>query len=778
MAETVYRHRRRRGEWLMDGRRFALRLPGREAVMAAMKAFARGAPACLLALADVLEMPSGLHAAYVASLAALGRPIRWPAVGAAAAVLLRLLSGLDARWENLVTLALLLCAARWLRGRKNPALLLATGMSLLPMVLRAWAAPMARPLLLAMASVAFSVLCAPVICRGIMAVTAKDETGAPRPLESLEDRTGASALALLLICGGAQLHVAGVNVGMSLACAGVLLTATHMGAMAGCAAALLAGMALGLTGLPVMLTVALATGGFLAGVMRASERRWLCCAAFACVALMVLILTRISVPGCAAAVAIVSAAALLMPERRMAQIHRQMLRLRHVPSPACDAYASSMLAAWERTVDAMTMAIPMPGEKKEIRNGTWWTERLCAGCPEQCGCLGSDAAAAQAEAVWAYRDGDENVWQAALEGLRGLGCHRLHMLQQGMEALRREDAVQRRHVAQSREQRSMLVTHLSAMAGAARRFAHLTQGENWWDALDSRRIRSALSDAAAPVRLMWLRRIQGHVQAVFRLEDINNARGQAEELCSLVAEATGVAMMTASIDQGRVLIVQRPPLEAVCGVCSISSDGQCVCGDTAWHGLLQDGRYMAAVSDGMGHGDDAALSSRQTVELLRLCLDAGYTLQQTLTVVNGMMMLGGNGERFITVDLLLIDLWSGRGTLVKMGSAVSYLLQNGEPSQLSGDALPLGILEGAEAGERVFRLKTGDAIVMMSDGVEEAFPAGGLERTVEQALGEDPTDAALNLVQAAANAADGFRRDDQTVLVVRIRAVQTAAEEV
>lgn len=756
----------------MDGRRFVLPKMSRGMMIEAAKACAQAAPACLLSLADVMGMPSGLHAAYVASLAALGRPIRWPVAGAAAAVLLRLVSGLDARWENLLTLLLLLPAPRLLRGRNNPALLLVTGLSLLPVAVRGWLAPTALPTLMALCSVAFSVLLAPVICRGLKAMSARDDAGGLRPLESVEDRIGVASLALLMMGGGAQLEIAGMNAGVAMASMGVLLLAMHMGAGAGCAAGVIAGMALGMMGLPVLLPVALAAGGFLAGAMLATERRWLCCASFGTAVLMVLLLAEMARGGWIAAIFIVTIGVMLLPERAAAIVHQQMARLRCVPSPASDAYAASMLAAWERTVDALAMSVPVPGERKVKRDAAWWQERLCGGCPEQCGGLGTAMAAAQAEEVWAYRGAEEPVWQGALEGLRGLGCQRLHHLQQGMEALRREDAMQRRHVAQAREQRSMLVTHLTAMAGAARRFAHLSQGESWWDALHARRIRAALSDAAAPVRLMWLRRIGRHVQAVFRLEDITNARRQAEELCELVAEATGVAMTTVSIDQGRIRIAQRPPLEAVCGVCSVSSDGQRVCGDTAWHGLLQDGRFMAALSDGMGHGDEAALSSRQTVELLRLCLDAGYTLEQTITVVNGMMMLGGSGERFTTVDMLLIDLWTGRVSLEKMGSAVSWLHQDGKTTPLTSDALPLGILEGAEAGERMLQLRPGDALVLMTDGVEEAFTGAEMEDAMHLALLEEPTQAALSLIQAAYRAAGGCRKDDQTVLVIRIEAVQ------
>ena len=329
-------------------------------------------------------------------------------------------------------------------------------------------------------------------------------------------------------------------------------------------------------------------------------------------------------------------------------------------------------------------------------------------------------------------------------------------------------------------QRSMLVTHLDAMAGAARRFAHLSLGESWWDAMHSRRIRAALSDAAAPAALMWLRRVDGHIQAVFTLEDLIGARRQAEELCELVSEATGAAMMTVAVDGGRVRLAQRPPMEAVCGYACACVDGQTVCGDTAAYCLLSDGRFMASLSDGMGHGDRAALYSRQATELMRLCLDAGYSLRQMLTAVNGMMLLGDTGERFITVDLLTLDLWSGQAVLEKLGAAGTWLMQGGKLAYIQADALPMGILEDVDAGERQLCLSHGDALVFMTDGVEEAFPdMEVLREAVELALMEhSPEGAAESLLQAAERNGHGCRRDDQTVMVVRVQTVQSEEDDV
>ena len=185
---------------------------------------------------------------------------------------------------------------------------------------------------------------------------------------------------------------------------------------------------------------------------------------------------------------------------------------------------------------------------------------------------------------------------------------------------------------------------------------------------------------------------------------------------------------------------------------------------------------LVALCDGMGHGDKAELASRQTAELLRLCLDAGYSRQQTLTAVNGMLLLGG-GERFSTADVLTIDLWKGQATLDKLGAAASWLCQQGTLSRFTGNALPLGILQDIDLSGSDIRLRDGDALVLLTDGVEDAFGSvNKLEGAILSAVEEEsPQDAAEALLAAAYHADDGQRRDDQSVVVVYVRkaALQT-----
>ena len=767
MAEGIIRqHKRRVDRWMpRERKRILTTMQIRQAARLALAAL----PGFLLSFAEVLGMPSGLHAALGAAQAAAGMSVLPTVIGGAAGLILNLLSGITPHWVLLLSLLLLLPLQRLLREAGTAMLLGCTASAMLPVVIVACLAPTAADLIRGWGAAVIAVLSAPMLFRALNILPTD------RHFSSLEELIAVGYLAAMCICGGARMVLLGLNLGVLLAAGAVLATSMVLGAGAGVLTGFLFGMTLRLQGLPLELTIALAMGGFLSGIAASLSRRWVTCAFFALGASLPLMLSITRHGDLVASLLAASLALALLPREPYERLQQFLRRfLQNDPAPG-DAYAASALAGWEHTVAALALAVPSPKDAAQNRDGPWWESHLCQGCPEyeQCGCLQTGTGVRKAEQVWDFRHAQEDIWHDALEGLRGMGCQRLYYLQGAMSDLRREDEAARQAIRKAEAQREMLVTHLHAIAGAARRFAALSGGENCWDHMMAKRIRKIIAERAVPVRLTYVRRVQGHVQAAFELQMITGARRQAEELCMLVEAVADVPMCLSALDGDRLLLTERPLLEAEVGMAAEAKSGKEICGDTAWFGPLQDGRYLVALSDGMGHGEAAAMASRQTVELLRLCLDAGYSRQQTLTAVNGMLLLGGCGERFATADMLTIDMWKGHAALDKLGAAASWLYQQGQLICLTGDALPLGILEEIDEHGCDMRLGEGDALILMTDGVEDALGSvSAIEAAVQAALAHpDAQAAAEQLVQAALDA-DEERRDDQSAVVVYIRRSQ------
>ena len=757
-AVVVRRRKRRSSRWMRAERR--------RRVLTKIGLCWQALPGFFLALADMLGVPSGLHAAYMTALCARGGDVRWSMAGSAAAMVLRLLWGLSPRWEMLATLAIMYFLPAFIKGCGTAKLMACTAFSLLPTLGVALADGMPALIILALASMAVGALSAPVFLR------AQEALHHSRPLDCLEDRLAVGYLGVMMLCGGGRMLLIGMNVGVLGASALTLLCAMCLGTGAGVVLGMVSGLVLAMQGLPMMLSIALSIGGFLAGMAHMLGRRGVTSLMFCAGAVGVMILSGTAGVGCALSAAAAAIVVALLPRRRLEAAQLFFRRFLSAQPVSGDAYAASALAAWEKTVAAMAEAVPSPVDEEESRAGQWWRDRLCAGCPEeeQCTCMLTERACQQAELVWESRAAETAVWQDARETLRGLGCARLYHLRENMELLRLEDMEERRKIARICTQRDMLVTHLSAMSGAARRFAMLSAGDSWWDDMSARRLRKALSELDYPASVMYVRRVQGHARAAFSLHSASGAKKQAQELRVLASRVLEAPMALISCDDDRVELTEQPLMQVEYAVAARGYKGGEHNGDTAWAGLMQDGRFLAALSDGMGHGRQAAKESYQTVNLLRLCLDAGYTRAQTLTAVNGMMLMAGRGERFSTVDLLTIDLWNGQAALDKMGAAGSYLIQGGALTCVTGDALPLGILETVESRSSVVRLRAGDAVILMTDGVEDAFSnKAALEEAVRLcALEPTAQEAADALLLRVQEASAGERTDDQTVIVLRL----------
>lgn len=722
-------------------------------------------PGFFLSFADVMGIPSGLQAAWMAALAVMGESLLWPAGGWVLALGMRLVWGLPLRLELLLTLGVMLLAPLVIFRRGAWAMMGWTALSLLPTAVLGIFTGTAADGLRGIACVAVSALSAPVMLRGLRAL----QSG--KPMDGMEARVALGYTVGMLLCGGGRMLLFGLNLGVLGAAWITLCMGLYLGVAAGAVTGMASGLVLALQGLPVNLSVALGVGGFLGGMVQSLGRRWLTCVCFALGSALTMLLSGTAAQGSLWAVLGASAVMILLgrtPAEAVQALFRRFVAER--PS-AGDAYASSALASWEKVVEAMARAVPSPVEGEEKRDGAWWKEHLCAGCQEEeeCPCMMTEKAVHQAEAVWADRQQDEEAWSQALDKLRGLGCGRLYQLWQGMEEMRQAEAVKARQIQKACYQRDMLVTHMEAMAGAARRFAQLSSGESWWDGVSAKQLRKRLSELAFPATLVYARRVQGHAQAAFELHRSLEADEQAQELREIAAQVLDIPMDVAKVEEARVLLTETPLWAVESGMAACGVDGSRENGDTYWLGQLADGRYLAALSDGMGHGALARQESGQTVTLLRLCLEAGYTRAQTLTAVNGMMLLASRGERFSTVDLVTIDLWTGQATLDKLGAAASRLLRGRSMTELTGDALPLGILETVDSRTCMLRLHAGDELVLMTDGVEDAFAGKTeLDDAIRDATSEPSAQAAADRLLRMAREAQGGRKDDMSVVVLRM----------
>ena len=147
------------------------------------------------------------------------------------------------------------------------------------------------------------------------------------------------------------------------------------------------------------------------------------------------------------------------------------------------------------------------------------------------------------------------------------------------------------------------------------------------------------------------------------------------------------------------------------------------------------GRFYVLLCDGMGTGAEARAESDQAAHLLAALLEAGVNADSAMDLLNGFYVLRKTTV-FSTIDLLRLDLRSGKGELFKWGAAPSYLRREGGVEKI-------------------------ETLVMVSDGAygeeTERLLAGFSQGTVR-----DLASCLITLGEADA-------ADDRTAVVLRLR---------
>lgn len=152
------------------------------------------------------------------------------------------------------------------------------------------------------------------------------------------------------------------------------------------------------------------------------------------------------------------------------------------------------------------------------------------------------------------------------------------------------------------------------------------------------------------------------------------------------------------------------------GTVMTSGAGEEKCGDTAAVFESCDDRYYALISDGMGTGSAASLTSSVCSVFLQKMLSAGNGAEAVIKMLNSFIRSKPD-ECSATVDLLELDLLTGRGRIIKCGAASSFVRRGKSIFKLSAATLPLGILDAIDAERLSFEVESGDVIIMVSDGV-------------------------------------------------------------
>ncbi len=192
-------------------------------------------------------------------------------------------------------------------------------------------------------------------------------------------------------------------------------------------------------------------------------------------------------------------------------------------------------------------------------------------------------------------------------------------------------------------------------------------------------------------------------------------------------------------------------------------------GDNFQFYKLTDGKYVIALSDGMGTGSAAAKESRAVIELMDSFLRAGFDKKIAVNLINSVLLMKSDSRTFATIDMCIIDLYTGRAEFIKTGAEPSYIKKSESVLSVSGSALPAGISVKAEPEVFSCSLSEGDTVIMATDGLKTKDSGDGwLKKFIEENTSDDGAENfAEKLLKKAEEVNQGIK-DDMTVISVKL----------
>lgn len=254
---------------------------------------------------------------------------------------------------------------------------------------------------------------------------------------------------------------------------------------------------------------------------------------------------------------------------------------------------------------------------------------------------------------------------------------------------------------------------------------------------------------------------------------IENARLYRQELDQKVIERE---LKTARDIQVSFLPEEPPQLEGW-DIAVFWKPVNSVAGDFYDFYTLNDGRLAVVIADVSGKGIPAALFMAVTVTVLRFGMSLGLPPKEMIERANHLVLEHQRSRMFATIFVGYTDLSSGEIEFVNAGHnpPILYRAATGECELLRAPGVALGIFAAALYEEKTVQMKSGDVLVLFTDGLTEAY------NPAEEEFGEERLEAIIcenaaysastikaHIISAVHEFAVGCEDfDDETLIVIK-----------
>ncbi|WP_185819968.1 stage II sporulation protein E [Salibacterium salarium] len=361
-------------------------------------------------------------------------------------------------------------------------------------------------------------------------------------------------------------------------------------------------------------------------------------------------------------------------------------------------------------------------------------------------------------------------------------CHYDKKMTDVMADVLQQNESQKVFTKQVQESRQLVADQLQGVSEVMENFAKDIQREKEAHHVQEEQIYDALHEAGLDI---------GHVD-IYRLDEGNvEVEMSVPKQAGMEQAEKIIAPMLSDILKEHIIVEKEDPYEEIMeysnfsfcsartftvdlGTASVAKGGGWVSGDSHAAMDVGTGKYVMAISDGMGSGHKAHQESSSALQILQTILASGLDETTAIRSINSILSLRSNEEMFSTLDLFMIDLQKATGRFIKIGSIPSFIKREEKVKQVEAGNLPIGMMDHAELDVVTEQMKDGDMLIMMSDGIlEMASPIENTEmwmrRVISQIETDDPQDMADMLLERVIRVSHGKINDDMTIMAAKIK---------
>lgn len=327
------------------------------------------------------------------------------------------------------------------------------------------------------------------------------------------------------------------------------------------------------------------------------------------------------------------------------------------------------------------------------------------------------------------------------------------------------------------DSRQMVSNQLKGIAGVMDKLsADVTQNIQFYLDQEDKIMWQLEMESIYPEKVFLYRRFCDVVELELLMKEKDLLQDNLRIIKEVAEEITGTSLYLDKryrMGKGRcrILYKQKQLYRVSTGIAAASKEK--LSGDNFTSVQIAEDKHMIALADGMGTGYEAHKESTTTIELLERLLQSGFDHGIAVKMINSLMILKSEKDRFSTLDIALINLYSGECNLTKIGGSSVFVLGEEKVQIINSTSLPVGVLEGVEADDFELKLGHGDFLVMVTDGImdhlAESYPqaAEGFVEIFHSIKSLNPKEIA-NEILAIITESGASVSDDMTVMVSRI----------